>query len=171
VVFLNFAGLAHNDIKPDNIVIDTKQSEYPQVTIVDFAYSVKLHFIGKKLKLGRAPGGTSSYHAPERFLDIDYDMRKSDSWSVAVTMYTFYTKKLPYGVIKMETGVSKKKPQYSYTDELKKLYNDYKNLQKPMPLDADLKQELDHTNGAFTELLVVNPKYRQTPEEFVKQWD
>ncbi|KAI8055839.1 kinase-like domain-containing protein [Syncephalis plumigaleata] len=142
----------------------------PRVTIIDFDYSVKLEFIGREIKFGYAPGGTFGYYAPEFFREVDYDMRKSDGWSVAITMYNFYTGQLLYGMTETETDIYRKQSMSSYAAQLKKLYAKYKDDKTPLQLDAGVMQKLASINHDFTKLLIANPEHRPTPEDFVKQW-
>ena len=80
----------HQDIKPDNVLIDSINS----FVISDFGISAKvrntLQSIGSK-------AGTMTYMAPERF-DTDYQpIKASDIWALGASLYELMTGKPPFG--------------------------------------------------------------------------
>jgi serine/threonine protein kinase len=71
------AGFLHNDIKPTNLMIDTKGN----TIVIDFNNSRRL---SKNGLITEPTGGTPLYRAPEATNRIDYDVR-SDIYSLALT--------------------------------------------------------------------------------------
>lgn len=83
----------HQDIKPENIVIDADGT----VKIIDFGSarvgSLQEIVIGKEVDL---PAGTINYSAPE--LQLGYQTNnQTDIYSIGVIVYEMVTGKLPYG--------------------------------------------------------------------------
>lgn len=71
-------GIAHLDIKPDNIIMN----EYQQIKLCDFGISVQVD----EENIVKHHAGSILYCAPERFNQL-YDPFKADIWSLGLTCY------------------------------------------------------------------------------------
>ncbi|PHZ85131.1 bifunctional protein-serine/threonine kinase/phosphatase [Paremcibacter congregatus] len=85
--------MVHQDLKPENIMIDAAGT----VKIIDFG-SVKVASVeeGRDASQTRLPAGAVDYMAPEYLLYGDGD-RGGDLYSLGVVIYEMLTHKLPYG--------------------------------------------------------------------------
>ncbi|KAF0890914.1 hypothetical protein E2562_005041 [Oryza meyeriana var. granulata] len=86
-------GVAHRDIKPDNVLLDASGDGPPRVRLADFGSAA---WVGDGLS---AEGlvGTPHYVAPEVIAGGEYD-EKADVWSAGVVMYVLLTGGvLPFG--------------------------------------------------------------------------
>ncbi|XP_073915650.1 sperm motility kinase 2B-like [Castor canadensis] len=72
-------GVAHLDIKPNNILLDSTYT----IKICDFGMSTRFT-VGEQLCQA---GGAWSHRAPEMFLYCKYHGPKADAWSLGVVLY------------------------------------------------------------------------------------
>jgi serine/threonine protein kinase len=87
VQYLHQQGIAHNDIKPENVVLDANG----RAKLTDFGFAKCCQSAGDHEKLG-----TLVYMAPELLKPGAFDTQKADIWSLGIVLYTMVTSKFPY---------------------------------------------------------------------------
>jgi serine/threonine protein kinase len=79
---------SHNDLKPQNILLDRKPGgpqDVPRAMIADFGCLAPIGTIRQSFG-----GGDPRYRAPETFSDSPFD-QKTDCWSIGVTLFELVT--------------------------------------------------------------------------------
>lgn len=108
VMYLHSNEIAHRDIKIENILLD--QNYTPKLT--DFSYSCLLkrcesrsvslretsssHRSRISLKLNTTFCGTLPYLSPEMIRRQPYDPKKTDSWSLGISLFVLLNDRLPF---------------------------------------------------------------------------
>ncbi|ORX51825.1 Pkinase-domain-containing protein [Piromyces finnis] len=100
VNYLHSLGVAHCDIKPENILI----KNVSQLKIIDFGTSeiFKYPYTPDTIKKSRGIKGSKPYIAPEQFQRSEYDPRASDIWSCAIVYLASLFDELPWRVATLE---------------------------------------------------------------------
>ncbi|MDR0796499.1 MAG: serine/threonine protein kinase [Tannerella sp.] len=80
----------HQDIKPDNILLDSSDS----FVITDFGISAKVR---NTLQSAGSKAGTMTYMAPERFSTDYQPIKASDVWALGASLFELMTGKPPFG--------------------------------------------------------------------------
>ena len=87
--YLHFQGVAHFDLKPDNILIGPDNT----AVIADFGVS---RIMKEDAHSVSGSPGTPTYTAPEAYGDVKYDPFLADVWSFGVTLHAMVFGALPY---------------------------------------------------------------------------
>ena len=87
--YLHAKGIAHRDIKLDNILIEEKTN---MIKIIDFGFAA-FCTNGQKLRIFC---GTPSYMAPELVRKHEYDGRQVDMWALGVLLYALLAGTFPF---------------------------------------------------------------------------
>lgn len=90
VSFCHARGVAHRDLKPQNVLITT----LPNVKVSDFGLC---GYIDDKMMM-HSFCGSPCYSAPECLSHVEYDGRKADVWSLGVILYELVTGTHPWDV-------------------------------------------------------------------------
>ena len=85
--------IIHQDIKPDNFLIDNKGN----YLLADFGISSKIRRTLTKSIGSQASTGTLAYMPPEKFSADKQIIKAGDIFSLGVTMYELLTGNLPFG--------------------------------------------------------------------------
>ena len=98
ILELQKLGYAHNDLKPDNILVDIENSN---VKLIDFGLAIKEGYVTKK---GTHISGTREYKDINLYLkvkekDVPYEIRKmADYWAFGIIVYEIVMKETPYSL-------------------------------------------------------------------------
>ncbi|GMK59695.1 hypothetical protein CspeluHIS016_0803010 [Cutaneotrichosporon spelunceum] len=122
VAYLHERGITHNDIKPANIVIS--YSDVP--ILVDFGFAQHHKAGDAKRFLSTASWGTPEYLDPLRVMGQPHDERKSDVWSLGVTMYEAMVGRTPFEISEDEVFETQEElNEYLHRSRSGKWYGEY----------------------------------------------
>ena len=136
---LHQKGIMHRNINPQNIFLNTEE-EKKEIKLGDFSRSVLI----KDNKSDQI--GTFLYSSPEIIGGLEYN-EKCDLWSLGITLFFLFFGYSPYG-------------EYPSINTIKNIVLDDNNnfmIEKTNIPTLDI---------LFKRLLVINPDYRMTYEEF-----
>eukprot|EP00834_Sanchytrium_tribonematis_P001847 NODE_48_length_31852_cov_1.054168.p14 type:complete len:288 gc:universal NODE_48_length_31852_cov_1.054168:10897-11760(+) len=112
VYYLHDNGIAHRDIKLENILLYSKVDVDSNPPV--FPFSIKLCDFGLATSEESSTKncGSKEYAAPELILQQEYDPKQTDMWSIGVVWYACCCGQLPFGdqntLAKQFTGKKKK---------------------------------------------------------------
>jgi serine/threonine protein kinase len=87
VQYLHQQGIAHNDIKPENVILDASG----RAKLTDFGFAKCSETAGDQEKWG-----TLVYMAPELLKSGAFDTQKADIWSLGIFLFALVTSRFPY---------------------------------------------------------------------------
>lgn len=147
--YLHAHSITHQDIKPDNILINSDG----QYLIIDFGISTKTRNTLRKSAKGTMGGGTPWYMSVESFGSESSDIHARDIWAFGATLYEIITGDVPfgqYGGVTQKSQNGKIPPIINdVSEELKQLVYDCLALDAWDRPDADalVKRAKDHIAG------------------------
>lgn len=95
LAYLHEKEIIHQDIKPDNILIDAND----KFVITDFGISTKARSTLSKSVLNATGAGSTAYMGPERFSRMPLPVKASDIWSLGATVFEIIEGVTPFGEI------------------------------------------------------------------------
>jgi len=132
-------GIMHRNIKPQNIFYKTENGKM-KIKLGDFSCSILIKDNTSD------PIGTFIYSSPEIISEIEYN-EKSDLWSLGITLFEIFFGYPPYG------------PNPSINTIKNIVLDDNNNF-------IIKKTNIPTLDILFKRLLVINPDYRMTYDEF-----
>lgn len=91
-------GVVHRDVKPDNIVLETREDGKYWVKVVDFGIAKLMRTAGEtqpRITKTGAVCGSPAYMSPEQYQGLDVD-QASDIYSLGAVLFECLTGKLPF---------------------------------------------------------------------------
>ncbi|KAI8366622.1 kinase-like domain-containing protein [Radiomyces spectabilis] len=93
VEYLQSMGIAHRDLKLDNMVLDGRGI----VKLIDFGCAVVIKYpYEKDVHMSKGICGSDPYIAPEQYTQPEYDARKTDLWSCAIIFICMTIRRFPW---------------------------------------------------------------------------
>lgn len=89
--YLHEQGIAHCDLKPENVLLSDMSTSFPQTKICDFGYA---RFI-PEAQFRKTIVGTPAYLPPEVLSKRGYN-KSLDMWSVGVIIYVTLSGTFPF---------------------------------------------------------------------------
>lgn len=97
VEYLHNRGIAHLDIKPENILVNR---ETGVLKLIDFGEAEVFGHTNGMVVKRKGIRGSTPYLPPEVFDDISYDCDKVDVWSCGIVLYAIIFKTMPWFITK-----------------------------------------------------------------------
>ncbi|QLQ80327.1 hypothetical protein HG537_0D03280 [Torulaspora globosa] len=93
VQYLHSVGLAHRDLKLDNCVVNSQGI----LKLIDFGSAVVFQYpYEPDIVPAKGIVGSDPYLAPELLVQVSYDPRPVDVWSIAITFYCMSLRRFPW---------------------------------------------------------------------------
>ncbi|KAJ1917174.1 hypothetical protein H4219_003364 [Mycoemilia scoparia] len=151
VAYMHKLGVAHRDVKPENLLLDTRYT----IKLTDFGVADVFRTAWeKRTHKSRGLCGSEPYIAPEMFTEPTYDARKVDVWSCAIVYYTLVYHGIPWRVAKDTDS------NYRRFLEAQKEGRDYEGFKKMKPEARRLIQSMlnpDPEKRPFIEDVLKDP--------------
>mmetsp|Transcript_8279 Transcript_8279/g.16808 ORF Transcript_8279/g.16808 Transcript_8279/m.16808 type:complete len:197 (+) Transcript_8279:355-945(+) len=93
ISFIHSQGIAHRDIKLDNLLVDLTSTTNVLVKVIDFGMC---YVRDRDALLCTDWPGTSPYECPEVVLRVPYVPEQADMWCVGVVIYCLVERRYPF---------------------------------------------------------------------------
>jgi serine/threonine protein kinase len=97
IAYSHSMGIAHRDLKLENIMVEEISTGNWSVKIVDWGLCRR-----NASKIASRPVGSREYCSPELLRGQPYCSKKSDSWMLGVVLYGLLCARFPYNVSELE---------------------------------------------------------------------
>jgi serine/threonine protein kinase len=155
LVYLHSQGIAHFDIKPDNVFLLLDITEnIIGVKLIDLGYAIE---VNEKTKYF---GGTAAYMAPELFHLVLATWFPADIWSFGMTVYAMLRAYLPI----RSTHEHPQRAQQEIYEKIEKLL-EYKTIRPFKQWSED--KEIRNMEEFIALCLVVNPVERPSAQKLL----
>ncbi|KAG0738598.1 hypothetical protein G6F29_009047 [Rhizopus arrhizus] len=146
--YLHSMGIAHRDLKLDNLVLD----HMGILKIIDFGCSVVFKYpFESHITMMKGVFGSDPYIAPEQYTQANYDPRLSDIWSCGIIFVCMTTRRFPWRLPRL-------------SDPAFKSFATNHNQQKFRLLNLLPKE----SRSVMTSILEVDPNHRYSLERIMK---
>lgn len=137
LLYMHNLGIAHMDLKLENIMIDTFNNK---IKIIDFGHSKVFHdyFHMNTFILNKNIYGSLAYIAPEQFLKIKYNPEKVDVWACGIILYIIIYNGFPW----YKATISDKH-YHNYINNSSQFFTEYNNNQFLIEYNNILKKLLN----------------------------
>lgn len=139
---LNNCGVAHRDIKPDNLLLDSNFN----LKIADFGFA---NILESKDQLVTGIAGTPLYKAPEIQEDNEYNPIKADIFSLGVTLFIMALGRNPYGETSDDLFLAISEGKWA------KFWAFHEEMEQDSRIDSSFKHVIEN-------MLCVDPNKRMT---------
>ena len=120
LAYLHAKDIIHQDIKPDNVLIDDEGN----FLVTDFGISTRIRSTLRKTVGDKKSAGTRAYMGPERFSKNPDPIKASDIWSFGATLFELMKGDVPFGEdggLVQKMGAETPDVPGAYSPELKQL--------------------------------------------------
>lgn len=122
VSFLHDKHIAHLDIKPDNIILNTHNgSQQMEPVLIDFGLSKHYDSKGHPTSTIRTRGCSEGYSPMEQYVGIDNFTPTADIYSIGATLFYLLTGKDPVIASKISDEYIKRELPENITEETKRM--------------------------------------------------
>ncbi|KAI9594672.1 kinase-like domain-containing protein [Syncephalis fuscata] len=159
VAYMHRALLVHNDIKIENVLIDSSNPATPKVVLIDYKFARFLSYTAPNLvTLVSYCIGTSKHFQSECLKGKKYNPMKKDVWAIGATFYgLLFSKNLltPSNLVRFYMSP--------------RLFLKYLSITKTFKMDPATRKTMQNLIAEVAKLMAYKEKNRPTPQEYLNQ--